>query len=332
MCGIVGLFSAEVVGGCDLAQRLLSLLAHRGEPAFQMELASGPGWTLGTNRLAILSSAVWRQPVRSPDGSITLAFNGEVYNCLSLSKDRCALELYRRGAGDGVFVAAALAEKGISVISDFDGMFAFLAIDHVRHEVFAGRDRIGIKPLYYAWLDDLLVFASEIKALAPEDRIREIHEVLPGETISLEGVGSHHYLRLKRRSYFDLAAVPEGPNIDGLGDALKHSVKAQCQYDAPIGVYLSGGVDSSGVYALAKTFAARVLPLVLGRGESSDTKAALRLVSELGDTPVVGHCPDEEVLLKAHPKPSRYWRVLSPILFGKDQSSSTSLILLLMPD
>jgi asparagine synthase (glutamine-hydrolysing) len=256
-------------------------------------MASGSAWVFGTNRLAIVSSQDSKQPIDSSNREITLAFNGEIYNYKSFWRND-ELRINRAcDDGDGPTVAEVLAIRGEGAIRDLDGMFALLWVDHRSSVLYAARDRVGIKPLYYAWADDRVLFASELKSLVAEETVHEVQEVEPGTVLALRISTTCRPVFLRERRYFDFRESRSPREPGELLQALDESVKLQCAYSGRIGVYLSGGVDSGGIYGLAKRHAASLVPLILTRSGGPDGEFAIRQSKELGDDPVIGRCPSE---------------------------------------
>lgn len=298
MCGIVAVFHEQRQAEVEFARRLLTRIRHRGEADKQAEVISSGGCTLGTNRLAILSGEKNAQPIRTASGAVVLVFNGEVYNYRRLVNS-CGVGGVVEGGGDGAFVAELLEQEGPECVKDLDGMFAIAWYDGRTGTAYACRDRLGIKPLYYATCKKRLAFASEIKALAPEATVREIFEVPPGSIVSItwNASGVPRVQEVKR--YFDLRRDPRAQerNIETLRHEIVQSIGAQLAYKGKIGVYLSAGVDSGGVLCAARTFRSDLTPLALfGNRDGVDGRAARRLTQGLGMELVFDRCPSEEAL------------------------------------
>lgn len=299
MCGIVAVIGPGKEDAQAIARRLLARIKHRGDPELHGEMRSGSSWVIGTNRLAIVSSPSFTQPIDSSDKSITLAYNGEIYNYKALRRQfnlHAAVDIWE---GDGPTLAEILALKGEDAVSDLDGMFALIWVNHRSSEVHVARDRMGIKPLYFTWAGDRVLFASEIKALAPEQNVREIQKISPGTSVSFRTSLSAPVEFLRECVYFDLFHERKPRESSELLPALDSSVRLQCAYSGQIGVYMSGGVDSGAVYGLAKRHAEDIVPLVLTRAGGSDGGVAISLCKEMGDSPVVGDCPSEQDLFSS---------------------------------
>jgi asparagine synthase (glutamine-hydrolysing) len=281
MCGIVGFFSQnqfERLSGClDIATQTLS---HRGPNNAGRYLSATNGVGLGHRRLSILDlSDAGNQPMEHPNGRYTIIFNGEVYNFVELKK---ALKLRGhifRSHSDTEVVLNAYHEWGIDCVHKFIGMFAFAIWDNSAKRLFAARDRMGIKPLYYYFKDGTLIFASELKALmafkgfsrsideealslylhyqyvpAPRTIFNDTYKLLPGHYLlcSRDGLITRQYWHIP-----DCTEEPYKPQkddedrlLDVLDDKLTQAVADRLISDVPLGALLSGGIDSSLVVAL----------------------------------------------------------------------------------
>ncbi len=247
---------------------------HRGPDDEGLYLEGPVG--LAHNRLAILDlSEHGHQPMHDPEGRTWIVYNGEIYNFQEIRKDLQAAGYQFRSTGDTEVILYAYREWGTACVERFNGMFAFVIYDQKTGELFAVRDRLGIKPFYYYVDDRQFVFASETKAILLAEgiprRIRReampefvafrfvcngqtlfenIHELRPGHWIEVKRGG----IRLKQ--YWDIRfdAADEATDdqwVAGLREELKKSVRYQLISDVPVGCALSGGVDSSLVTALS---------------------------------------------------------------------------------
>ncbi len=283
MCGIAGAVGAIDLDLVRAVERMTAAQVHRGPDQGGMwsslrDGERGRGVVLGHRRLSILDlSDAGRQPMRDPASGVVLVFNGEIYNYRALRAELTALGVPLRSSGDTEVLLAAYVRWGEAVIPRLRGMFA-LAIHDPRDEtVLFARDRLGIKPLYLAAQDGGLLFASELRALLASDRIERRldrsalaryvwHGFVPGPGTLLEGVrllpagttmrvGLDGRLREPRR-YWELPSAHEDEDeeraVRRLGEALTDAVRMRLIADVPLGVFLSGGVDSSVVTALAR--------------------------------------------------------------------------------
>jgi asparagine synthase (glutamine-hydrolysing) len=280
MCGIVG----YAVGkgdvepwAADLAGAVAAL-HHRGPDDEGRWFAPGREVGLGHRRLSILDlSPLGHQPMVSACGNWVMVFNGEVYNFKEI---RAALEpLGHRfaGTGDSEVILAAFAQWGPEAVNRFIGMFAIALWDRQRRELHLIRDRLGVKPLYYRWDGQVLCFGSELKALRafrawaaeiepdalndylrykyindPRSIYRQVFKLPPAHRLVLDGRG-----RLQVHRYWnvlDQAGRRHGRCEEGLADELEALMIDAFRYrmiaDVPVGVFLSGGIDSSVLAAV----------------------------------------------------------------------------------
>ena len=277
MCGIAGIFDAKGKRAIDrvLVERMNSSLHHRGPDAGGLHLE--PGAALAHRRLSIIDLSTGQQPLYNEDGSVAVVFNGEIYNFQELAKELAASGHSFRTRSDTEVIVHGWEQWGAACVKRFRGMFAFALWDRNRETLFLARDRLGVKPLYYAELPDgHWVFGSELKALlvhpglsrvidpvavedyfaygyVPEPRtiFRGIYKLSPGHTLSLKrGLPAP-----APAEYWD-APFKVGPPPteqearEELIGRLRESVKLRLISEVPLGAFLSGGVDSSGVVAM----------------------------------------------------------------------------------
>ena len=277
MCGIAGIFHLTTPKPVDPArlERMCAAMAHRG-PDGQGEWTA-PGVGLGHLRLSIIDVAGSPQPMASSDGRAMLVFNGEIYNFRELRE-----ELRGGGAtfhtdGDSEVILAAWQRWGPDCLPRLHGMFAFAIYDLTQRSLFLARDRMGVKPLFYAPLSDgSLAFASELKGLTAHPLLRREIDPLavedyltwgyvPDHRSILQGVHklpAGHSLLLRHdaplpapRQWWDVSFAErrQGKTADleaELLHLLRQAVTSRMVSDVPLGAFLSGGVDSSSVVAL----------------------------------------------------------------------------------
>jgi asparagine synthase (glutamine-hydrolysing) len=258
MCGIVGIIGSRASG--DVAQVMSQRLRHRGPDG--EGVWSVPGVAFAHRRLAIQDlSEAGRQPMVF--GSHVLTYNGELYNHERLRQD---LQGPWRSSGDTEVLLHLLAEQGSAGLERVVGMFAFALWDATSRRLVLARDRLGIKPLYYQILPDGIAFASELKALLvlgkPEiDRsaVRDFlfHGYIPAPKTIYRGIAklpAGHVLtwtegRVNIERYWhpstDIVARSEDDTLQGLDELLRDVVPAHTLSDVPVGVFLSGGMDSA---------------------------------------------------------------------------------------
>ena len=287
MCGIAGLVDLKRRFGPDelrnIASRMADSLRHRGPDDRGVWIDSEAGVALGHTRLAIIDlSPAGAQPMISSCGRFVLSYNGEVYNAPELRAALAAAGRRFRGHSDTEVMVEGFAVWGVRpTIERLIGMFAFAAWDRSTHTLTLARDRLGIKPLYWGYADGSLVFASELKALkslpdwrgeidrdalaaflrygyvpTPMSIYRGINKLAPGTLIEC-GVGGE----VKNTVYWSLSEVAERgqASLLDVSDAaakemleslLADAVRRRMVADVPLGMFLSGGIDSSTVAAL----------------------------------------------------------------------------------
>lgn len=276
MCGICGKlnFDHQEPVDQDLLRRMMDVIAHRG-PDGSGEYRSGPVG-LGHRRLSIIDLNTGAQPMSNEDGSVWVVYNGEIYNFRELRRELEGLGHRFKSMTDTEVIVHLYEEMGDRCVTRLRGMFAFALWDEHRQRLLLARDRVGVKPLYYTDTGKALIFASEIKSLLADPQVeRRISEraldrfltyyYLPGNETLFRGISKldpGHYLtvqdgRISVQQYWDLnfQAPPSKQSFDEavetLREMLSRTVKDHMISDVPVGVLLSGGVDSTGVLGYA---------------------------------------------------------------------------------
>jgi asparagine synthase (glutamine-hydrolysing) len=299
MCGIAG-FTAPGADARDILYAMTEALRHRGPDAEDVFVDGGIA--LGHTRLAIIDLQGGAQPrvdVRTGDA---LVFNGEIYGYKPLADELRRAGIGLRDRSDTEVLFQLIRRDGPRrAIERIDGMFAFAYRDGASGTLYLARDRFGEKPLYYSLVDGQLIFASEASALrrhralraAGPDRIaayrlllfeylpgREsgwegIHKLEPGTLLSFrDGEIRHERYWTPRLEAGALAAVGEAEAAERLGDLLAAAIKRRLVADVPVGVFLSGGLDSSLITALAARAAADLTAFTVRFGEHSFDETA----------------------------------------------------------
>jgi len=276
MCGITGVFDTR--GKRDLARAVLDRMNesqhHRGPDESSLFLEPGVGF--GHKRLSIIDVATGQQPLWNEDETICIVFNGEIYNYQELMPELIALGYRFRTRSDTECIVHAWEAWGECCVERFRGMFAFAIYDRNRETLFLARDRLGVKPLYYALLPDgWLVFGSELKSLLAHGGLaRMIDPKAMEEYFALGYVAEPrtifttaaklspaHTLCVRRgqrlpeqRRYWDVrftggSRISEADALEELETRLRESVRLRMISEVPLGAFLSGGVDSSVVVA-----------------------------------------------------------------------------------
>ena len=276
MCGIVGIVNLDPRETVDeaLLKRMRHVLRHRG-PDGEGLWTEGPVG-LGHRRLAIVDVAGGQQPLPNEDESCWIVYNGEIYNHAALRPGLEARGHRYRTRSDTETIVHLYEEEQERCVERLRGMFAFALWDRARKRLLLARDRLGIKPLYYAVTQRELLFASEIKAILAAESIRPrlneailpeflatrfvageetffqgVRKLLPGRTLTWsasEGVRTRRYWQLSVRE--DDSGAGLEARAGELRARLEAAVQSHLMSDVPLGLFLSGGLDSSGLAAL----------------------------------------------------------------------------------
>ena len=290
MCGIFGIVGYNTRVPSDVLERATESLAHRGpddrgtvilRDSVQENVEVG----LGNRRLAILDlSPLGHQPMNDPATGNWIVYNGEVYNFREVRAKLEREKVYFSGHSDTEVILKAYSQWGEKCLEEFRGMFAFAIWDAQRHRLFVARDPMGIKPLYYYQSDRYFIFSSEVRTLLGTGLVpREIDPAglvtyltfgsLYDPNTLIEGVRSlppGYFLtwekgRIKTEQYWDLVALEPVANNDHpldsrsenrtelesqVAEMLDESVRMQLVSDVPVGVFLSGGIDSSSLVGI----------------------------------------------------------------------------------
>ncbi len=287
MCGIAGIAGPRSGLG-EPVEAMVRQMRARGPDA--QDLWSAPGVCLGHSRLKIIDiSDAGNQPMRNEDGSVHLVFNGEIYNFRELRAELAGAGHVFASASDTEVILHGYEQWGPGVAQRLRGMFAYALWDSRLSRLVLARDRLGIKPLYYCCKDGALLFASQVRALLasglvsrelcveavqsylgwggvcdPDTLLREVKSLLPGHT----AVFGEHGLRTE--AYWHLPTGEHAPRISR-GEAaervrpmLLDAVGSHLVSDVPLGVFLSGGMDSAALVACARARSSRVVTVTLG--------------------------------------------------------------------
>lgn len=274
MCGICGKVYRhhERPVEEDIIKKMCDAIVHRGPDDMGYHVDKNVG--IGMRRLSIIDLAGGHQPIFNEDGSIAVILNGEIYNFPEL---RARLESQGhifKTKSDTEMIVHLYEEKGEDCVHDLRGMFGFALWDSKQKRLMVARDRIGIKPIYYALDDEKLLFGSELKSLlqdpdlsrdfdhfalncyfsfmntlAPDSIFKNVRKLLPGQYFIYE----NDKFRIENYWQFSLQenrTLTEADAIEQLVEKLQESVKIRLISDVPLGAFLSGGIDSSSVVAL----------------------------------------------------------------------------------
>jgi len=271
MCGICGIYGFEDKG---LSKNMCKVIRHRGpdDSGFFID----KNICLGHYRLSIIDLETGKQPIHNENHSIWIVYNGETYNYKDLKKD-----LEKKGhifytKTDTEVLVHLYEELGDSFVKKINGMFAFAIWDSNKNKILLGRDRLGIKPLYYCLIDGRLLFASEIKSILQYEEVKreidyqalndfftfryipgsrtifkDIKKLLPGHILIYNG-------KLSINKYWDIKFSEEEKSEQYYSaeilKLLEESVSRRLMSDIPLGAYLSGGLDSSAIVAIMSKF------------------------------------------------------------------------------
>ncbi len=279
MCGIAGIWGEA---NDDLIRRMTAAISHRGPDDCGIKVFTHPDQavSLGHRRLSIIDlSSAGHQPMTNEDETIWVVFNGEIYNFPELRKTLLATGHQFRSRTDTEVLVHGYEEWGIEFVRKLNGIFAFALWDSKRKLLHLVRDRYGVKPLFYWKQGHRLLFASEIKSLLRDPNLdrevdpeallayvkfrycpepltlfKHVRKVPPGHvmTFGLEKASSSRFYELVFRDTH--APADETALATRLRDLLFETVRRQMISDVPVGLFLSGGVDSGGLLAMAKNF------------------------------------------------------------------------------
>jgi asparagine synthase (glutamine-hydrolysing) len=308
MCGICGIYEPgrEAAIGTAILKPMADCLRHRGPD--DEGFYSAPGVGLAFRRLAIIDVKGGHQPLSNEDGTIWIAFNGEIYNFQELNRQYLSSGHTFRTRCDTETIVHLYEELGEACFAELRGMFGLALWDGRRKRLILARDRIGKKPLFYSWDGRRLVFGSEIKALwpagglstdmdlealsdyfalqyvpAPKTIYRSVRKLRPAHYLVVEGSN------LREVPYWDIRfdqtrELSEGEWCESFLAEYRTAVKSRLVSDVPLGAFLSGGVDSSSVVALMNEVQPPVTTCSIGFSEQryDETHDAREFAVSLG--------------------------------------------------
>lgn len=339
MCGVIGVYNLgdrPPVAVDDLLS-MLAMIRHRGPDGFGVYRHSQVG--LGSARLSIIDLAGGDQPICNEDGGLWIVFNGEIYNYLELRQ-----ELENAGhrfatRSDTEVVLHLYEDQGPGCLNRLNGQFVIAIWDERRKRLFLGRDRLGVRPLYYAEYDGRLVFGSEIKALLAFrglparidplslDQVFTYWSMLGGRT-AFEGISElppAHYMLAEEGRYtlkpywtldFDADSPPRSPEsyLEEFEALLLDAVRLRLRADVPVGAYLSGGLDSSTTAAVIRRYTDAPLDtfsITFSDPGFDESPYQRQMVDFLGVRAHQVHCTDEDI---GQVFPRVVWHAEMPLL------------------
>ncbi|HDM78750.1 MAG TPA: asparagine synthase (glutamine-hydrolyzing) [Deltaproteobacteria bacterium] len=314
MCGICGIFN---LNGDPVEHRhikaMADSLAHRGPD--DEGIFIDVNIALGHRRLAVLDvSPAGHQPMTTADGQIVIVYNGEIYNFLEIRRELEGLGYHFKSRGDTEVLLNAYNEWGIDVVQRLNGMFAFAIWDGRTKTLYLARDRFGIKPLYWTKIGDTFLFGSEIKSILTHPSVTvDINPDALNEYFTFQNLFRYHTLfkginllqaasvrwiseqepRLKKKTWWDFDFIHRDKNMtmeEAQEETLRlfqQAVERQLISDVPVGSYLSGGMDSGSIVAVASRHIPRLatftcgfdLSSVTGREANFDERREAELIS-----------------------------------------------------
>lgn len=274
MCGIIGSYSLKF----HFSKDQINIISHRGPDDagyfFENDVM------LGHRRLAIVDlSENAHQPMQTTDGRYTIVFNGEIYNHLAIRQELIKEGITFKSSSDTETLLQGFATWGMSILQKLNGIFSFALYDKQEHKLLVVRDQLGVKPLYYYNKDGIFAFASELKALTqingfdetilPEALVyylqtlyapgsitpfKEVRKLLSGHYLLVNTLNGH----IEDIEYYKLHVSETNENkteeelVNELDTILNNAIARQLMSDVPVGFFLSGGLDSSLLVAIAK--------------------------------------------------------------------------------
>ena len=340
MCGIVGILNLDSAGPPDLdvLRSMLGMIRHRGPDEFGVFRDAGVG--LGSARLSIIDLAGGSQPICNEDGRYWIVFNGEIFNYLELRSVLEARGHHFKTQTDTEVIVHLYEDHGPQCVQHLNGQFAFAIWDTLERRLFLARDRLGIRPLFYAVSDGRLVFGSEIKALlacpgvraeldsesvaqvftfwstlAPRTAFRNILEIPPAHSL----VASGGTWKLDRYWALDFASgnAARGDvrkQEEELEALLVDAARIRLRADVPVGAYLSGGLDSSLTTAMVRRHFENHLEtfsIAFENPEFDESGFQVKMADHLGTEHRVIRCGHADI---GRVFPEVVWHTETPIL------------------
>jgi asparagine synthase (glutamine-hydrolysing) len=307
MCGFFAVFQSERVVKADSARSALDMIAHRG-PDASGEFLDGEVF-LGHRRLSIIDLATGDQPMHSSDGRFVIIFNGEIYNFLELRECLQRDGVSFRTRSDTEVILEGYRRWKANVVQRLNGMFAFVIWDREKHRLFAARDRLGIKPLCWALHKGALLISSTLEPFthlengfsqldpvalrdlmafdyipSPRSIFKQVHKLDPGSRLEWSlGKGHPKIERYWSPSLANRDA--RAPDEFELESLFERAVERQMVSDVPIGVFLSGGIDSSLTVAMMARHSSkplRTFSVAFTEGELDESGIAAKVARQFG--------------------------------------------------
>ena len=316
MCGLAGFLGTDVADAQvhALLERMIHTLAHRGPDGYGYHVAPGVG--LAHARLSIIDLSGGAQPIHNPMQTVWTVFNGEIFNYIELRAELEALGHRFYTHSDTEVIVHLYDRYGDAFVEHLNGQFSIALWDSTRRRMVLARDRAGIRPMYYTRARGALWFASEMKALFaavperaqldplgivqafsywapldPDTAYQDVRSLPPGYTLAIEADGNETLTRYWDWTFPD-AAETSPARFASIEDAaaelrerLIDAVRLQLRADVPVGAYLSGGLDSSGIVALIRGFTdtpVRTFSVAFDEAEFDESEHQMAMVRHLG--------------------------------------------------
>ena len=349
MCGIAGVVNLTATRAPDEASvaAMIAMLRHRGPESAAVYLDPRGRAGLGHARLSIIDLAGGLQPLTNEDGTLWTVVNGEFFNYVELAAELRAAGHRLRTGSDSELLLHLYEDRGLEGALDaIIGQFAFALWDEYTGEFFLGRDRLGVRPLFYTVAEGALLFGSEIKALLADPRVQAepdlaaldqtftywaplpgrtafsgIHEVPAGCTLRARVGSAELDVRRYWRMHFPMATDGSPASADDADEAaerlralLVDATRLRLRADVPVGAYLSGGLDSSAITAIVRRYTGNALQtfsVTFADADFDERDYQLRMAAHLGTEHHVVDCAAEDI---AEVFPEVIWHTETPIL------------------
>ena len=327
MCGIAG-FSGAGVQALDaqgVLERMIHTLHHRGPDGYGYHVAAGIG--LAHARLSIIDLVTGEQPIHNERGDVWTVFNGEIFNYVELRADLIAQGHRFYTQSDTEVIVHLYDRYGDRFVEHLNGQFAIALWDARRRRLVLARDRAGIRPLFHTRARGLVWFASEIKALLaalperaslhadglvealtywapvdPETLFEGVHSLPPGHLLAIEEDGRETLTRYWDWSFPEIGTPSAFTSVEAATDELREllvdAVRLQLRADVPVGAYLSGGLDSSGIVAMIRGFTqtpVRTFSVAFEDAEFDESEHQQAMVRHLGTDHTTLHCTRAQI-------------------------------------
>jgi asparagine synthase (glutamine-hydrolysing) len=343
MCGFVGIVALSGANtDPSVIQQMSAVLRHRGPDDEGIYISGAVGF--GFRRLSILDlSPAGHQPMFSRDGQTVIVFNGEIYNYLELRQELEDLGHTFDSSGDTEVLLHAYLEWGRDCVQKLNGMWAFLIYDMQQSKIFGSRDRFGKKPLYRYRSDDLIFFASEIKAILASGYYRggtnwnivskfllygdlsqseqnqqtfytAIEQVPAGSAFEVDLQGQYHEWRFW--SLADLSSLNIMNPIQSFSEIFEDAVRLRLRSDVPVGIFLSGGLDSTSILCTwtkisDDIFDKSVNPLLAFSYQAKEYDESIYIMDTIAQTGAQ--------LIPFTPEPCKLWNTLEQFIWYQDE-------------